>query len=109
MALHELATNAAKYGALATENGRLAVRWRVEPHPGERTPHLHVGWREAGVVMPPDGAPARGGASGRELIERALPCQLDAETTFELGPGRRALHRRCAGRPPARPAWRGEA
>ena len=35
--------------------------------------------------MPHVGAPARGGGYGRELIERALPYQLGAETTYELG------------------------
>ncbi len=35
--------------------------------------------------MPEAGAPARGGGYGRELIERALPYQLHARTTYELG------------------------
>ena len=35
--------------------------------------------------MPGVAAPARGGGYGRELIERALPYQLKAKTTYEMG------------------------
>src|SRR5215470_1176238 len=45
MAMHELATNAAKYGALSTNEGRLAVSSRVESIDG---PRLHIWWRERG-------------------------------------------------------------
>ena len=87
LAVHELATNAVKYGALAAEaaNAHLAVRWHVEPATADDPPILHVEWRESGVIMPHVGASARGGGYGRELIERALPYQLGAETTYELG------------------------
>jgi PAS domain S-box-containing protein len=82
LALHELATNAVKYGALAAPDGRLTVRWRIvrSDTSGAR---LHVDWRETGVSdMPvPDAAP-RGGGYGRELIERALPYQLGASTHY---------------------------
>jgi len=83
LALHELATNAIKYGALAQRGGRLALRWRrarLASGPG-----LRVEWVESGVVMPEPGAAPQGGGYGRELIERALPYQLGAETTYELG------------------------
>ena len=86
LALHELATNASKYGAFAFPNGHLAVSWRVEPASGDDPPRLNVEWRESGVVMPEINAPARGGGYGRQLIERALPYQLNAKTTFEMGP-----------------------
>ncbi len=85
LALHELATNAVKYGALAAPDGHLTVRWRVEAASGADPPRLHVEWREAGVVMPHVGAAPRGGGYGRELIERALPYQLKAKTSYELG------------------------
>lgn len=85
MALHELATNAAKYGALNQPQGRLSVRWRLEA--GEDgAPWLQVDWRESGVVMPPPGAAPRGGGQGRELIEHALPYQLGAKTSFVMAP-----------------------
>ncbi len=83
LALHELATNAMKYGALSAPTGRLTVRWRVEAD--GREPRLHVDWRERGVDTAHVGASYQGGGYGRELIERALPYQLKAETTYELG------------------------
>jgi two-component sensor histidine kinase len=84
LALHELATNAVKYGALQSPGGHLAVRWHVEEPAGTDPPRLDVLWLESGVAMPRFGTPARRGY-GRELIERALPYQLNAKTTYELG------------------------
>lgn len=84
LALHELATNAVKYGALSQAGARLAVRWHVEPAADSDGQQLCVDWRESGVVMPEAGAKCQSGY-GRELIERALPYQLGARTTYELG------------------------
>lgn len=82
LALHELATNASKYGALAQREGRLALRWRRRVV--NREARLHVEWSETGIVVPdPEGA-SQGTGFGRELIERALPHQLGAETTYVL-------------------------
>lgn len=86
MALHELATNAIKYGALGQPNGHLEITWRMIRSQGAREPELHIDWRERGVIMPPPDSPPQGGGQGRELIEAALPYQLDAATSFELGP-----------------------
>jgi two-component sensor histidine kinase len=84
MALHELATNAVKYGALGAAGGRLSISWTVAP--GEDgTPWLHIDWHETGVAMPPAGTAPLGSGEGRELIERALPYQLGAQTSFALG------------------------
>ena len=85
LALHELATNARKYGALATASGCLQVTWRTYDEEG-RT-RLALEWTEEGI----DGsaAPARQGY-GRELIEKALPYALDARTHYALG--QHALH-----------------
>lgn len=83
LALHELATNAIKYGALSGPSGKLEVRWRLAAAP---RPQLEVQWRESGVVMPDADALPRGGGYGRELIERALPYQLEATTHYEMGP-----------------------
>jgi two-component system CheB/CheR fusion protein len=81
LAIHELMTNAVKYGALASEAGHLSVRWQVVQR-GDQ-PRLRIDWRETGVaeVPGPDAAP-RGGGYGRELIERALPYQLGATTSY---------------------------
>ena len=79
LALHELATNAVKYGALASPAGRLTVRWRVEETAEQRA--IQVEWRETGVTAT---SPTASAGYGRELIERALPYQLDAPTQFEI-------------------------
>ncbi|TPG61140.1 PAS domain S-box protein [Roseomonas nepalensis] len=86
LALHELATNALKYGALSVPGGHLSVRWCVEQD-GEGQPRLQIEWQESGVGLPapPEGAEAKRGY-GRELIERALPYQLQAETAYAIRP-----------------------
>ena len=86
LGLHELMTNAVKYGALSSAGGRLEVGWSVEaPAPGGGK-RLRIDWRESGVhPMPSPSDPPRGGGYGRELIEAALPYQLGAETTFVFG------------------------
>jgi PAS domain S-box-containing protein len=83
LALHELATNAVKYGALAQPAGRLAVKWELKA----KMPRSEIAleWRESGVSMPEVGSPRRKGY-GSELIERALPYQLRAKTQLEFGP-----------------------
>jgi PAS domain S-box-containing protein len=83
LALHELATNAVKYGALAQPTGKLEVTWELKP--GKPTPQIVLEWRESGVSMPASGSPKRKGY-GSELIERALPYQLRAKTELEFGP-----------------------
>jgi two-component system, chemotaxis family, CheB/CheR fusion protein len=84
LALHELATNAAKYGALGQPDAHLIIRWKVHAD-GGRKPWLHIDWTESGVTMSADNSKMNGGGQGRELIERALPYQLDAKTSFVLG------------------------
>jgi two-component sensor histidine kinase len=83
LALHELATNAAKHGALTTEAGTLTITWAEAVREGGR--RLELEWAETGVPVPSE---KRNGASlgfGRTLIERALPFQLQAKTHYELG------------------------
>jgi two-component system CheB/CheR fusion protein len=83
LALHELATNAVKYGALSQPKGRVSVTWRVlQTGAGGR---LSLEWRESGVPAL-DPAPARHGF-GRDLIERGLPYELGAATSLEFLPG----------------------
>ncbi|WP_372620410.1 chemotaxis protein CheB [Falsiroseomonas sp.] len=80
LALHELATNAMKYGALKQEGGHLDVRWRLE-RDAAGEPCVVLDWRETGVEMPKE-PPGHG--YGRQLIERALAMALGtrAELTF---------------------------
>lgn len=83
LALHELTTNAVKYGALSGPNGRLAIRWRVMKT--GQGPSLFLEWTESGVRAL-DTRPARAGF-GRELLERGLPHELGASTSLEFAPG----------------------
>lgn len=84
LALHELATNAVKYGALSTPEGKLLVTWHTALSSGGKQ-RLHVDWQETGVTnVPEPGAAPRGGGYGRELIERALPYQLGAKTSYRF-------------------------
>ncbi|WP_340265909.1 sensor histidine kinase [Sphingobium mellinum] len=85
LALHELATNAAKYGALSQSAGHLAIRWQVAPMKDDAERWLHIDWQESGVVMPDRNSVPSGTGQGRALIERALPYQLQAKTIYDLG------------------------
>jgi two-component sensor histidine kinase len=78
MALHELATNAAKYGALSTNEGRLAILSRVKPN---GVPRLHIWWNEHGG--PPVAEPAVRGF-GVRLIEEALAYEFDGRVQLRF-------------------------
>jgi two-component sensor histidine kinase len=68
MAIHELTTNAIKYGALSSGCGRIDVQWGIEGKDEE--PHLHFRWTEIGG--PPAAKPNRTGF-GTVLLTRVLP------------------------------------
>ncbi|MDP9096419.1 MAG: sensor histidine kinase, partial [Pseudomonadota bacterium] len=89
MAVHELATNAAKYGALSVPDGDVVVTWDVErTDDGE---HLLLDWIERNG--PPVAQPAKRGF-GSMLIERALGHDLSGKATIEFLPeGVRAVVR----------------
>jgi two-component system CheB/CheR fusion protein len=80
LVLHELATNALKYGALASKDGRISVRWTVEDGGDNR--RLRLTWTESGVQMPKQ---TRRGF-GSELIEKTLAYDLGAETQLRFEP-----------------------
>lgn len=75
LALHELATNAAKYGALSNDEGRVAVQWSLDPE------RLTIAWRERGG--PPVTKPARTGF-GTRLLQRAVARDLGAAVTIDF-------------------------
>ncbi len=81
LAIHELATNALKYGALKDRQGQLDVRWRVEDLPQDQS-LLVLDWRESGLQVPPDSS-KRG--YGRQLIEKALAYSLRAKAEIVFG------------------------
>jgi two-component system, chemotaxis family, CheB/CheR fusion protein len=93
LALHELATNAAKYGALSVPGGRVAVSWSIT---GDRPQHLEINWQE-------EGGPAVEGLEtagfGKELIERGIRFELQGEAKLETVNG--GLH--CTILVPANP------
>jgi two-component sensor histidine kinase len=79
LTLHELATNAAKYGALSAPAGRVLVSWSLDGPDSER---LHFEWRESGG---PRVDPPRRGGFGLRLIEN-VAAQLEADSTHEFLP-----------------------
>jgi PAS domain S-box-containing protein len=78
---HELATNAAKYGALSVPDGHVDVSWTVHSRGG--TPYLRVGWTESGG--PPVVAPTRRGM-GTRLLDDAVAGGLDGHAMLEFAP-----------------------
>ena len=79
LAIHELVTNALKFGALCVEGATLSVTWTVSDNV------LELAWAEAGV--PISGPPSLRRGFSRQYIEEALPYQIGAETRFTLRPG----------------------
>ncbi|MFZ5718673.1 MAG: sensor histidine kinase [Pseudomonadota bacterium] len=77
LVIHELATNAAKYGALSHPSGCVTVRWRMTGGV------LRLTWRERGG--PPVAPPTRRGFGSR-LIERSLQGQLRGHARLEFAP-----------------------
>ena len=81
MALHELATNAVKYGALATPGGRVAVTWTLEGGPAGR---LRLRWAESGGP-PVEGAPAQRGF-GTRVLDGTVRGQLGGAVSLAWEP-----------------------
>lgn len=82
MALHELATNAAKYGALSTESGSVELRWHVmHEGGGER---FCLTWSEQGGP-PILTQPTRKGFGSR-LIERSFAAEVGGQVKLTYAP-----------------------
>jgi PAS domain S-box-containing protein len=80
MALHELATNAAKYGALSSRAGRVELSWTVT----NSDPVLDVHWRESNG--PPVKKPEREGF-GTRMIQRVLASELGGKVELDFKTG----------------------
>ena len=80
LAIHELATNAVKYGALGPQEGRIDVNWRRSKQDGSEW--LRLVWEENGLELPTT-KPERQGF-GLELLTRTLPYDLRATTEVEF-------------------------
>ena len=91
MIVHEIATNAAKYGALSNDGGTIDVAWEVLPDGAG--PNLRLTWTESGG--PPVTAPVHRGFGSR-LIERSARDQLGGEATVDFLPRGVAYTITCA-------------
>ena len=81
MAVHELVTNAVKYGALSVPDGKITIHWDIGPtHDGERLVWV---WneRDGPAIEQPD----RHGF-GLSMIERSVRHELKGEAKFEFEP-----------------------
>ena len=82
MVLHELATNAAKYGALSNSSGHISVRWRSQSK-GSKRRGLVLDWRETGG--PPVRTPHAFG-HGTSVIRELIPYELGGTVDYVLAP-----------------------
>jgi two-component sensor histidine kinase/PAS domain-containing protein len=81
MTIHELTTNALKYGALSVDPGRIEVAWRTERR--DDTSHLWLRWRERGLQVQ-NPAPIKG--FGSRVIEDSLPYILGGTSQLTFHP-----------------------
>lgn len=78
--LHELSSNAVKYGALSTTRGRVNISWVKESGP---QPRIRLLWKESeGPLVTPPAEPGL----GARLIQRSLDKVLDSQVTLEFPP-----------------------
>jgi two-component system, chemotaxis family, CheB/CheR fusion protein len=82
LAIHELATNAIKYGALSQPGGVVEVSWRVDDTANPSS-WLMFEWREKGG---PRVTPAKRKGFGSELLERTLAFEFKGKTTLTYNP-----------------------
>lgn len=82
IAFHELATNAAKYGAFSNDKGSIVITWKIERAPQADRLVLH--WQEKDG--PPVKPPVRKGF-GSQVIERGLAHELQGSVTLNYLPG----------------------
>jgi PAS domain S-box-containing protein len=82
LAIHELSTNAVKYGALGVPDGRVVVRWDIGPPESQQAPRLRLDWVERGG--PQVVAPERRGFGSR-MLEQGLAGEMGGSVrlTFE--------------------------
>jgi two-component sensor histidine kinase len=94
MAIHELTTNATKYGALSVPDGRVDLRWSTVPRPNGHELLLDWSERNGPAVLPPT---ARG--FGSVLLERVLSAELEGKITRTFDPA--GVHARIEAMLPA--------
>jgi len=93
MALHEIATNAAKYGALSVRNGDVDIRWRLTNATAD--PSVELTWAERGGPAVRRKEPDHGGSKSRRgkstgfgtvLIDRVVSHDLDGSAAIDFDP-----------------------
>jgi PAS domain S-box-containing protein len=83
LAMHELSTNAVKYGAWSNDQGVVAIAWAVEEQTaGDGV--LHITWSE---TAGPPVSPPRARGFGSRLIERGLAGEMNAKVALDFDPG----------------------
>lgn len=90
LAVHELTTNALKYGALSVPGGKVVVRWETIDRPGGRW--LSFDWNESGVPRQPGSDTSRHLGFGSELIEERIPYELDGRGKVRIEDGGAQCH-----------------
>ena len=78
LALHELATNSAKYGALSAAGGNVELYWRLRDRDGEKI--LQVAWREVGG---PEVRPPKSKGFGSMLLDRVVGAELNGKSRIK--------------------------
>lgn len=81
LALHELATNASKYGALSNATGVVDIQWSIKGEAGH--PLLYVVWRERGG---PPVSPPRQTSFGTQLLKRVLATEIGGRVDVDFRP-----------------------
>ena len=84
LAVHELATNAAKYGALSVPGGQVTIRWSRGDDEAAETTWAEVEWKETGG---PPVAQQRRRGFGTELIQKVVAHELRQPVTLDFDPG----------------------
>jgi PAS domain S-box-containing protein len=82
LALHELATNAAKYGALSVKSGRVDISWEVE-RARQACPRFNLTWKERGG---PTVSKPKTKGFGSRLIESVISAEFGAKATTDFRP-----------------------
>jgi two-component system CheB/CheR fusion protein len=81
LAIHELATNAVKYGALSQPSGSVDINWRFDE--SASPPELIFDWQEKGG---PQVKPPKRSGFGTEILERTLAFELKGRTSLLFNP-----------------------
>jgi PAS domain S-box-containing protein len=79
LVFHELATNAAKFGALSNASGRIEVRWHLDTD--DNPTEVRILWRESDG---PKVSPPTAGGFGSRLLERAVAHELSGQTQVDF-------------------------